>query len=232
MAEATTLYICPTCGCPDLMIAKSSLLVAAKERRTECPNCKWAGTLAEASGIATTEKIYDTQTILNLLLYTVTKHAAGPIAQAFQFFGLLEKDDKEGLDHIMREATAGLIEKAFMAAAENAAKRGQIGTSEETKQTCPWCGGRHIIGEEHNFETGQPDHCPKCGGKGVLTPDEISKFEEEDWPRKRDKEETLVGRIKLPPGVRAEDVEIKHGGSMSVVNSAAVEKLTIDGEER
>lgn len=129
MAElggAKVLYICPTCGCPDLMQKESMLALPAKERDAKCPNCNWAGKLSEAAGIATTEKVFDTKTVLNLLLYVVTKHAAGPIAQAFQFFGLIEKDDQVGLDKIMRAATEGLIEKAFMAAAEHAASKGNL----------------------------------------------------------------------------------------------------------
>jgi DNA-directed RNA polymerase subunit RPC12/RpoP len=131
LGGATTLYICPTCGCPDLMTKSSALALPAAMRDAQCPNCNWTGKLSEAAGIATTEKVYDTKTILNLLLYVVTKHAAGPIAQAFQFFGLVEKGDQAGLDHIMREATSGLIEKAFMAAAENAAKKGQLAETAE-----------------------------------------------------------------------------------------------------
>lgn len=129
MAElggATTLYICPTCGCPDLMQKQSSLVIPAKERDAKCPNCDWKGKLSEAAGIATTEKVFDTKTVLNLLLYVVSKHAAGPIAQAFQFFGLIDKGDQAGLDKIMRAATEGLIERAFMAAAEHAASKGNL----------------------------------------------------------------------------------------------------------
>lgn len=131
---ATAIYVCPACGCPDLMEPKASVLtLSAKERKVHCPNCKWEGMLADAAGIATTERVYDTRAVLNLLLFVVTKNAAGPVAQALRYIGLLEEGDQEGLDYIMREATAGMIERAFVAAAEHAAKKGKpisVATSE------------------------------------------------------------------------------------------------------
>ncbi len=122
---ATAIYICPQCGCPDLVEPKrSAIVLPAKDRNVHCPNCKWEGSLDQAAGIATTERVYDSRAVLNLLLYVVTKHATGPVAQALVFIGLLDPKDQDGLDHIMREATAGMIERAFVAAAEVAAKAG------------------------------------------------------------------------------------------------------------
>lgn len=117
------LYICPTCGCPDLEAEKVSIIVSAKERKVSCPNCKWEGALSEAAGVLTSENVYDTKAVLNLLLFTTTKHAAGPIAQALIFIGLLEQDDQPGLDKVMRAAVEGLIRESFMAAAEHAASK-------------------------------------------------------------------------------------------------------------
>lgn len=124
--SAQALYICPQCGCPDLVEPKrSAIVLPAKDRNVHCPNCKWEGALSQAAGIATTERVYDSRAVLNLLLFVVTKHAAGPVAQALAFIGVLDPTDQEGLDHIMREATTGMIERAFVAAAEVAAKKGQ-----------------------------------------------------------------------------------------------------------
>lgn len=136
--NATALYICPKCGCPDLMVQSSALALPAKERKSVCPNCNWAGSLADAAGIATTEKVFDTKAVLDLLLFTVSKYAAGPIAQVLQFIGLVEKGDQVGLDKIMRAATEGLIEKAFMAAAEHAAEKAQLNEK-------PVCGGKSSV---------------------------------------------------------------------------------------
>jgi hypothetical protein len=123
IGNASAIYICPQCGCPDIEVAQSSLVLPAKERPTRCPNCKWTGMLSDAAGIASTEKLFDTKAVLNLLLYVVSKHAAGPVAQALKFIGLLEDGDQEGLDKVMRAATAGMVEGAFMAAAEHAAEK-------------------------------------------------------------------------------------------------------------
>lgn len=158
IGNATALYICPTCGCPDLMTAQSALALPAKERRTVCPNCKWEGMLSDAAGIATTEKVYDTKAILNLLLFVVSKHAAGPISQALQFVGLIDKDDQEGLDKVMRAATSGMIEQAFMAAAEHAAEKATKQVPQlHTLADCPACRGTCVAGNEG---------CPLCRATG------------------------------------------------------------------
>ncbi len=194
---AEQLYICPQCGCPDLVEPqKSPIILPAERRKVYCPNCKWEGKLAESAGILTTEHIYDTKAVLNLLLYTTTKHAAGPIAQALIFVGLLEKDDQEGLNKVMRAAVEGLIRETFVAAAEHAAQKtapkpfcptcmgsgvdpdSQIdvlrpcprcsgaGHTQKPK-VCDACGGRHIIGEEIDLGDGD-NRCKVCNGTGEL----------------------------------------------------------------
>lgn len=134
LGNATTIYVCSACGCPDIEIAKSELNIPAKERKARCPNCKWEGTLAECAGIATTEKVFNTKTVLDLLIFVVTKHAAGPVAQVLQYIGLVEKDDQEGLNKVMREATAGLVERALLAAAEHAAEKQMNKPKEPTNE--------------------------------------------------------------------------------------------------
>lgn len=121
---STQIYICPRCGCPDLEAEKSSIIVPAKERVVSCPNCKWEGTLAETTGILTSEEVFDSKAVANFLLYVVAKHAAGPLAQAFVYIGLLEAGDQEGTDKVMRAAFEGLIREALTAAAVHSAQKG------------------------------------------------------------------------------------------------------------
>jgi len=141
------VYICSKCGCPDLEMSKSSIIVSADQKKVRCPNCKWEGTLSETTGILTTEKIFDVKAVLNLLLFVTTKHAAGPIAQALVFIGLIEKGDQEGIDSVMRAATEGIIEKAFMAAAEHAAKKGNIGEEKPVGKIDAPPGSEVVAGE-------------------------------------------------------------------------------------
>jgi DNA-directed RNA polymerase subunit RPC12/RpoP len=117
---ASALYICPTCGCPDLMMPESSLVLSAKDRQAKCPNCGWSGTLREAAGILTSEKVYDTKAIAQLLFHVAAKHAAGPLAQALALIGLLDPKDQEGLDKVMRDVCAAVVEAAFTSASERA----------------------------------------------------------------------------------------------------------------
>lgn len=123
---STQIYICPKCGCPDLEGDRSSLLLPASERKASCPNCKWGGMLSEAAGILTTEKVFDTKAVADLLMYTTLKHAAGPIAQALLFVGLLEKDDQEGMDKVMRATVEAVIRESLTAAAMHAAEKGKL----------------------------------------------------------------------------------------------------------
>lgn len=117
------VYICPQCGCPDLIKDKHTIVLDAKERQTSCPNCKWKGSYAERVAVVSTENVYNTEAVFNLLLFVTLKHAAGPLAQAFEHIGLLEAGDQEGRDVVMRAAIEGLIEKSFVAAASHAADK-------------------------------------------------------------------------------------------------------------
>lgn len=120
------IYICPQCGCPDLEAEKALIVVAAKDRKVSCPNCKWEGALSDAAGVLSSEKVYDTKAVLNLLLFITSKYAAGPLAQGLVYIGLLEQGDQEGLDKVMRAAVAGLIQEAFLAAAAHAAEKEKL----------------------------------------------------------------------------------------------------------
>lgn len=148
---ASQIYICRQCGCPDLVTEKTSLVIEAKDRKAACPNCKWEGPLSEAAGIYTKDKVYDTKEVVNLLLHVTTKHAAGPIAQALEFIGLLEKGDDEGRNVIMRAALEGLIRESFVAAAEHAAKKGNMekhGHLETTSEVNPASASRISVVEQ------------------------------------------------------------------------------------
>lgn len=116
-------YICPRCGCPDLIGAKVTLVVDPKDLKVSCPNCKWSGTHAERVAVVSSENVYNTEAVFNMLLFVTLKHAAGPLAQAFEHIGLLEAGDQEGRDAVMRAAIEGLIEKSFVAAASHAASK-------------------------------------------------------------------------------------------------------------
>lgn len=154
------IYICPSCGCPDLMYEAGIIITEAKEKKAGCPNCNWSGSLADAAGILTTEHVYDTKAVLNLLLYTTMKHAAGPIAQALIFVGLLEQGDEVGLNAVMRAAIEGLVKETFTAAAAHA-KAKKMSPLKATP-FCPVCMGTGVLEEEHHIGT-----CPRCNGAGA-----------------------------------------------------------------
>jgi hypothetical protein len=105
------------------MMPESALVLTAEQREASCPNCGWKGSLKSAAGILTTEKVYNTQAIALLLFHVTAKHAAGPLAQALAFVGLVDVKDQEGLDKIMRATCASMVEAAFTAAAEHAASK-------------------------------------------------------------------------------------------------------------
>lgn len=176
---ATAIYICPQCGCPDVLVEDKALITNNTSTKAQCPGCGWTGVARELVTLATTERVFDSKAVLSSLIYVANKHAAGPVAQALQLFGFIEKDDAEGLDTVMKAATEGLVTAAFMAAAERATQQGTVQLKVERK-TCPWCGGRHVLGEEHDFVTGAPVHCKKCGGAGTLTESEIAALSAEE----------------------------------------------------
>ena len=124
---AAQIYVCPQCGCPDLEGEESSLILSPTERKVSCPNCKWSGPLSDAAGILTSEKVYDTKAVVDLLIYVTTKYASGPLAQTFIMVGLLEQGDQEGMDKVMRAAMEGLIKESFAAAAAHAAEKANGG---------------------------------------------------------------------------------------------------------
>lgn len=126
---AAQIYVCPQCGCPDLEGEQTRILLSPAEHEIQCPNCKWKGVLADAAGILTSEKIYDTKAVVDLLIYVTTKYASGPLAQTFVMVGLLEQGDQEGMDKVMRAAMEGLIKESFAAAAAHAAEKANGGAN-------------------------------------------------------------------------------------------------------
>lgn len=151
---ATAIYICPVCGCPDVVRAEKSIFTPASDLSAKCPACKWEGRVSDLVALVTTERVYDTKAVLSALIFVANKHAAGPIAQALQLFGLVDKGDQDGLDHIMRAATEGLVTQAFMAAAEHAATKSSIAIKPETASV--------------RAEEGRCSMCDRVGPLGAL----------------------------------------------------------------
>lgn len=137
---SSAIYICPTCGCPDLVTPESTLILSPDVKIANCPNCGWEGTLRSAAGILTSENVYDTKAIAQLLFHVTAKHAAGPLAQALQLIGLLDVSDQEGLDKIMRSVCGAMVEAAFTAAGERA-----VELKEKAEKSNASGMGRHVI---------------------------------------------------------------------------------------
>lgn len=123
MVEAR--YFCPNCGSIDLRVKAGDIITVKGSSTATCELCGWEGPLKDTTGAATTETFYDIEKIADILLRVVSKHAAGPLSQAFQLVGLLEPGDQEGLNKIMKAAFTGLIEGAFGAASEHASSKPQ-----------------------------------------------------------------------------------------------------------
>jgi hypothetical protein len=183
---SAAIYICPVCGCPDLMMPESSLVLSAELRSATCPNCNWKGSIKEASGILTTEKVYDIKAIGRLLFHVTAKHAAGPLAQALALIGLLDPHDQEGLDKIMRDVCAAMVQAAFTSAGEHAVEQNK-------KYGCSACRG---TGEVKGY-----DGCPNCWGSG-LNATTLAKLTEEQREQLRQKKLTKTQAISL---VRAQE---------------------------
>lgn len=140
-------YMCPDCGFNELTISGKGLKAAdgSSLAKSSCPNCSWEGPLSATVGVLTTERLWTSNAIGDLMLRLVTKHAAGPMVQAYEFIGLLPKsrdvraESPEGADpsaddvaeaeehnelvqacrnHVMRAIFSAAIEAGFAAAEE------------------------------------------------------------------------------------------------------------------
>ena len=111
------LYICAQCGCPDLESAKEGgELLALGEAQVRCPSCGWEGPMKETRALLTTEKVYDSEAVLNCLMHVAFKHAAAPIAFTLRDIGMIS-DHPDDLNAVMRAAMEGLVRESFLAAA-------------------------------------------------------------------------------------------------------------------
>ena len=107
---------CPDCGSIDVEIKRSA--VVQPDAPAKCPNCMWEGTASQTIGVGSTQGFWDIERVGAVLLRVISNHGAGPMCQVFEFVGLIEKDDQEARDHIMRAASAACIQAAFEAAHE------------------------------------------------------------------------------------------------------------------
>ncbi len=91
---ADARHFCPDCGGIDLAITKQFITLTNAENSgstAKCPNCGWAGTLADTVGAASREGFWDIDRVGHVLLRVVAKHTAGPFIQVMEFVGLLPR---------------------------------------------------------------------------------------------------------------------------------------------
>ncbi len=137
------VYLCPDCGFNELEIKNAGLKGpdGGSLSRSRCPNCGWEGPTAQTVGVATTERLWNSKAIGDLMIRLVSKHAAGPMVQAYEFIGLLPKKRylEEGQEltdelkaeidahnnlaqacrnHVMKAVFAAAVEAGFTAAEE------------------------------------------------------------------------------------------------------------------
>lgn len=135
------MYLCPDCGFNELLVRNQGLKGPDGESiaTASCPNCGWDGPLRRTVGVLTTERLWTSKAIGDLMLRIVTRHAAGPMVQAYEFIGLLPRTQEipeDGSDeeikaardhndlaqacrnHVMRAVFASAIEAGFEAAEE------------------------------------------------------------------------------------------------------------------
>lgn len=132
-------HACPDCGCLDLEIAGKGIYDkdGGSLAKATCPICAWSGSLKDTVGIATSEALYDIETLAVSALRVVSKHAAGPLIQLFTWYGLIPpmlpkntklvpkdkvKEYNEVIqrirDHVMRATFEAAITSAFNSASD------------------------------------------------------------------------------------------------------------------
>lgn len=141
------VYMCPDCGFNELKIQGEGLKGPDGESlaTAECPHCAWEGPLSSTIGVLTTERLWTSKAIGDLMIRLVSRHAAGPMVQAYEFIGLLpqkrdahaecpegatpsEEDLKAVAEHndlaqacrnhVMKAVFAAAVEAGFTAAEE------------------------------------------------------------------------------------------------------------------
>lgn len=93
MSDSDPVYMCPDCGFNELKIQGEGLKGPDGESlaRAGCPNCAWEGPLSATIGVLTTERLWTSKAVGDLMIRLVSRHAAGPMVQAYEFIGLLPK---------------------------------------------------------------------------------------------------------------------------------------------
>jgi hypothetical protein len=126
-------HCCPDCGSIDLVVTSKGLLGADGKSlsRATCPNCAWEGPLKDTIGLATTEQVWTTERIAEVMLRVSSKHAAGPLIQLLEYIGLVpamqEGTSSEARGHndivqlirdrVARSTFEGMVTAAFEEAA-------------------------------------------------------------------------------------------------------------------
>lgn len=179
----TERYFCPQCGSPEVRVRGTTTEIKLRNKLRGldalCELCPWEGKVEELAGFISRDEFYDIEKISAILIGVTSKHAAGPLCQALELIGLIEKDDQPGRNHVMRNVSAAMITAAFQSAASWAAARKVAledpNIIDEGTKDCPHC--------EEEFDYPYIHNCP---GKDVIVGQEG--FEE---PKEEDDEQTV-----------------------------------------
>ena len=193
MAEAK--YFCPECASPELRVKGTILEIKLRKKLAGldclCELCGWKGKVEELIGAVSQEGFYDIEKVSSILLGVTAKHAAGPLCQALELVGLIEKEDSEGRNHIMRNVSAAMITAAFQSAGtwatvRQAAMQDPKLEDEGTKE-CPYCEEEfdypyvhNCAGRDVTFVSSAADHldpvlCAYCQGDQVYDEDGVDR---------------------------------------------------------
>lgn len=119
MAEAR--HFCPKCGSISVII--HGLAGPDGSKQAECPDCGWTGSAADTIGAVSSEKMHDIEDLGEELLQVAAGHAAGPLIRVLEKRGLVEEDDAQGKDYILKVVLEAVVTSVFTAAAENYARK-------------------------------------------------------------------------------------------------------------
>lgn len=132
---------CPDCGSLDVEVKTALVVVAGDsvEDTARCANCAWEGPASQIRVFATTQQLWDIERVGSVALRVISKHAAGPLVQLWEFVGILPRSRQitrevtgkrkkaaneynnkvnEVRGEVMREVFAAALEAAFNTAAK------------------------------------------------------------------------------------------------------------------
>ena len=175
MAEAK--YFCPNCASPELRVKGTKMEIklrnSLKGLDAHCELCGWAGKVEDLVGAVSQEEFYDIEKVSSILIGVCSRHAAGPLCQALELIGLLEKDDQEGRNHVMRNISAAMVAAAFQSAGTWTSIRQEALNDPDNIDVgfkdCPQCENAYEYPYVHN-----------CAGQSLGSVGEITPEEEED----------------------------------------------------